>query len=138
MHRYAGICSCGAVTIELLLPQDISIYAPRKCDCDYCIQRGIEYLSDPQGQITFISKHPLHHEKQGSKQASFLLCANCKNVLGVSYIANDIFVGSVNARLLEPFESLQGSVVVSPKRLSNVEKVGRWSDFWSQVRIVIG
>jgi hypothetical protein len=30
---------------------------------------------------------------------------------------------------------LQDTVTVSPKKLSNVQKLGRWTDMWSQVKI---
>jgi hypothetical protein len=137
MNHYSGKCSCGEVAIQFSSPQKISNYKSRRCDCDYCMQRGIEYLSDPHGQILFTSKRTLRHEKQGSEQATFLLCPKCQTVVGVCYIHEDISVGSVNARLLDQYECLQGIVSISPKRLSNLEKVGRWSELWSQVRVVI-
>jgi hypothetical protein len=102
------------------------------------MQRGIEFLSDSQSQITFISKRPLCHERQGSEQATFLLCLNCHNVVGVCYINKNICVGSLNSRLLEQYDHLQDTVTVSPKKLSNVKKLGRWIDMWSQVKIIVG
>jgi hypothetical protein len=58
MYQYFGKCSCGEVAIQFSSPQEISSYKSRSCDCDYCLQREIEYLSGSQGQITFISKRP--------------------------------------------------------------------------------
>ena len=138
MYQYSGTCNCGKVVIEFSSPRKISRYTSRKCDCVYCLARGIEYLSDPQGQIIFISKDPLDYEKQGSEQATFLLCSNCQTLVGVCYVNKDISVGSLNARILDKFEHLQGSVNVSLKKLSDIEKLGRWSDLWSQVRMVEG
>jgi hypothetical protein len=108
------------------------------CDCDYCTALGIGYLSDPQSQIAFMSTAPLDYEKQGSEQATFLLCSNCQTLVGVCYITENISVGSLNATLLDKFENLQASVTISPKKLSNMEKLERWGDLWSQVRIVEG
>jgi hypothetical protein len=136
MNQYSGTCSCKKVAIEFSSPLEINRYSSRTCDCDYCMQRNIEYLSDPQSQIAYISKAPLYHEKQGSEQATFLLCSNCQTVVGVCYINKKISVGSLNASLLDRFEDLQGSVNVSPKKLSNIKKLERWSNLWSQVRIV--
>jgi hypothetical protein len=99
------------------------------------MQRGIEYLSDPQSQITFISKSSLSYEKQGSEQASFLLCGKCQSVVGVGYIDEGVSVGSVNARLLDEFDNLQGSVIVSPKTLDKTQKVRRWRELWSQLLV---
>jgi hypothetical protein len=135
MNHYCGKCSCGEVAIQFSSPQEISSYKSRSCDCDYCVQREIEYLSGSQGQITFISKRPLCHEKQGSEQATFLLCLNCHNVVGVCYINKNICVGSLNSRLLEQYDHVQDTITVSPKKLSNVQKLGRWTDMWSQVKI---
>ncbi|AGH42543.1 hypothetical protein C427_0433 [Paraglaciecola psychrophila 170] len=42
-----------------------------------------------------------------------------------------ICVGSLNSRLLEQYDHLQDTVTVSPKKLSNVQKLGRWTDMWS-------
>ncbi|WP_339723509.1 hypothetical protein [uncultured Paraglaciecola sp.] len=100
------------------------------------MQRGIEYLSDPQGQITFVSNSPLRYEKQGSEQATFLQCSHCQTIVGVCYLSEEESVGSVNAKVLEQYLSLQGSVAVSPKKLSNAEKIGRWTELWSQLQIV--
>jgi hypothetical protein len=135
MNHYSGKCSCGEVAIQFSSPQNISNYKSRRCDCDYCIQRGIEYLSDPQSQILFTSKHSLRHEKQGSEQATFLLCAKCQTVVGVCYINKNICVGSLNSRLLEQYDHVQDNITVSAKKLSNVQKLGRWTDMWSQVKI---
>lgn len=135
MYQYSGKCHCGKVAIQFSSPKTISTYTSRKCDCDYCMQRGIEYLSDPQAQITFISKTPLNHEKQGSEQARFLLCAKCETAVGVAYIDEGISVGSLNATLLDEFDNLHGSLTVSPKTLDNTEKVKRWRQLWSQMSV---
>ena len=137
MYQYSGKCSCGNVLIQFSSPKEISSYTSRKCDCDYCTQRGIEYLSDPHSQITFIAKTPLKHEKQGSEQASFMLCVKCQTVVGVAYLSQGISVGSVNARLLDEFDNMQDSLVVSPKTLSKTEKIKRWSELWSQMTVKV-
>lgn len=137
MYQYSGKCSCGKVVIHFSSPDAISSCRSRKCDCDYCMQRGIEYLSDPHSQITFISKTPLSHEIQGSEQAMFLLCAKCQTVVGVGYIDENVSVGSLNARLLDEFDNLQGSLTVSPKTLDKTEKVKRWRELWSQMQLKV-
>ena len=135
MHQYFGKCGCGNVVVQFSSPKEISSYTSRKCDCDYCMQRGIEYLSDPHSQITFIAKTPLKQEKQGSEQATFLLCAKCQTVVGVGYLNEGVSVGSLNARLLDEFDNLQKSVVVSPKTLDKTQKVRRWRELWSQLLV---
>jgi len=137
MNHYSGKCSCGEVAIQFSSTQKISNYKSRRCDCDDCMQRGIEYLSDPQSQITFISTRALRHEKQGSEQAIFLLCLKCHNVVGVCYINKNICVGSLNSRLLEQYDHVQDTVTVSPKNLDKTEKVKLWRELWSQMVVVV-
>jgi hypothetical protein len=137
MYQYSGICGCGNAVVQFSSPNEINSYTSRKCDCDYCMQHGIEYLSDPYAQITFISKKPLSQEKQGSEQASFLLCVKCQTVVGVGYIDGYVSVGSLNAKLLDEFKNLQGSLTVSPKTLDKTEKVKRWRELWSQMMITV-
>jgi hypothetical protein len=93
MYQYFGMCSCEKVAIELSSPREISRYTSRMCDCDYCTALGIEYLSDPQSQLAFMSTVPLDYEKQGSEQATFRLCSNCQTLVGVCYVHNDIYCG---------------------------------------------
>lgn len=133
MYQHAGQCECGAVNIEFTAPKDLSRYASRQCDCDYCSNRGIEYLSDPLGTVAFISKVPLQQETQGSEQATFMLCSNCQSVLGVGYLSGDLSLGSVNATLLDKFELIKEHIVISPKRLDRYEKVRRWRELWSEL-----
>jgi hypothetical protein len=101
------------------------------------MQRGIEYLSDPLGKITLTSDLPLYEQKQGSEQATFLSCPSCQIVVAVAYMDKYISVGSLNARLLDEFEKLQGSVVVSPKALDKTEKVRRWRELWSEMLVIV-
>jgi hypothetical protein len=112
VNHYSGKCSCGDVAIQFSSSQKISNYKSRSCDCDYCVKRGIEYKSDQQSQIRFISKRPLRHEKQGSEQTTLLLCLNCHNIVGVCYINKDICIGTLNSRLLEQYDHLQDTVNV--------------------------
>jgi hypothetical protein len=101
------------------------------------MQRGIEYLSDPQGKIALTSSAPLRQEKQGSEQAKFLLCPSCQTVVGVGYICRGFSVGSLNATLLNNYKKLQGCLVVSPKALDKTEKVRRWRELWSVMLLVV-
>lgn len=80
MYQYTGKCDCGNVTIQFSSPKSLTSHNARICDCFYCMPRGIEYLSDPEAQISFVSKTPLKHQKQGSQQARFLLCSKCQQL----------------------------------------------------------
>ncbi|MEP1448095.1 MAG: hypothetical protein ABJK37_18475 [Paraglaciecola sp.] len=137
MYQHAGKCDCGNVTIEFSSSKNLPSYNTRICDCVYCTSHGIEYLSDPDAQISFVSNTPLKHQKQGSQQASFLKCSKCQTVIGVCYIDTEVCVGTLNAKLLDKFHQVQQGVVVSPKRLNKAEKVKRWRQLWSPIHINI-
>ena len=97
MKSYYGKCACGNAEYSITLPQDLSCYTPRACDCDFCTSRKVEYLSDSAGRIEIRSVLPLQRLKQGSNQATFLSCPTCATILGVAYITDKVSVGAVNA-----------------------------------------
>ena len=133
---YQGQCSCGSVTLRVKLPDAIQAFASRACDCDFCTSRDIEYMSDPNGSVQLYSSEPLTQLRQGSDQAEFLTCAECDTVLCASYISDQNRIGSVNATLLNDYEQLSGSEVVSPKLLGASDKVERWKMLWMPIEII--
>ena len=128
---------CGSVSIQFSSQKNVTAYSPRKYDCQYYMQRCIDYLSDPLGQISLAYCSPFLEEKQCFGQATFLLCPSCQTVVAVGYLGKGFSVGSLNATLLDEFEKLQGSVVVSPKVLDRTEKITRWRELWSQMLVVV-
>ena len=128
-----GNCSCGSVKLLLSLPDEIHNYIPRACDCDFCMERQITYLSDPEGKLTIHSKNKLVSVRQGSEQAIFLTCNQCNDVVSVVCKFGTVYKGAINATLLKDFEQMKESQVVSPKYLSAKEKLKRWSSLWLSV-----
>lgn len=135
MKSYYGKCACGNAEYSITLPQDLSCYTPRACDCDFCTSRKVEYLSDPAGRIEIRSVLPLQRLKQGSNQATFLSCPTCATILGVAYITDKVSVGAVNATCLVDKAALQPAISASPKQLTAEEKVARWLMLWSSLKI---
>lgn len=135
MKTYYGKCECGSSQVSISLPQDLSCYAARACNCDFCTSQNIAYLSDNKGAITIKSVEPLKQIKQGSNQATFLSCATCLTVISVAYMTDNICVGAVNAARLIEKESLMPSVSISPKNLTAKEKIARWLTLWSPLSI---
>lgn len=116
-------------------------YAPRACDCDFCVSRGIAYLSDSDGKLVIETNNPLATQQQGSMQAKFLTCSNCDTVIAASIRSNNKLIGALNSSLLLGIESssmepLQKSVIVSPKLLSASDKVSRWQECWLEINLV--
>ncbi len=134
-YHCKGSCQCGNVSLALNLPNEISRYTPRTCDCDYCTKRQAFYLSTPKGTLVIQSKKPLKKEKQGSQQATFLLCDNCNTLVAVTYDFGSAIKGAVNAAQLTEKHQLLKAVPASPKHLSPEEKLARWHALWLEVSI---
>lgn len=133
---YSFSCQCGKVVGKICLPKELAGYSPRECDCDFCTARGIKYLSDPEGVISIQSSSKLLKLKQGSNQAEFLTCSSCKDVIAASLNEEGKIIGALNSSLLEMSEELGTTVVVSPKLLSESEKVERWGGVWCSLSIL--
>lgn len=73
MDKSLGQCRCGQTKVILQLPEKLTKYSPRQCDCDFCMARKLLYLSHPDGQLIIESVNALTSEQQGSQQASFYL-----------------------------------------------------------------
>ncbi len=130
-----GNCSCKAVKLTLSLPSELHTYAPRACDCDFCTKRHITYLSDPEGRLVIHSENTLQSLQHGSKQAIFVSCNHCHDVVAVICKFDNIYKGAVNAAILEDFRKMKAPQVVSPKLLSAIEKYKRWNRLWLTVEL---
>lgn len=130
---YSASCSCGTVTVSANFPMPIEQYQARECDCDFCVSRGLAYLSDVEGTISFAPIDAMHQLQQGSALATFWVCANCADVIAVTHEDNGETRGAVNKRLFEQKFVLRPSIIVSPKHLSSSEKLARWPTVWSKV-----
>lgn len=136
MHSYLGQCQCGAVTCSIKLPEVISGYSPRRCDCDFCFAKNILYLSEPKGNLTVSTDKPLERLQQGSEQAVFLQCVDFKDVITVSYSFASGLRGALNANLLSDSNSFKPAEVVSPKQLAPEDNVKHWKEFWMPLEIL--
>lgn len=131
--NYSTSCSCGKIKVVANFPSPIEEYQARECDCDFCILRGLAYLSDVNGTISFSPKEAMNQLKQGSGQATFWECDNCHDVVAVTNEKNGVIRGAVSERLFAQNFQLKPSVTVSPKKLSASEKSDRWPTVWSKV-----
>ena len=131
--EYLGQCQCSQVTLALNLPSPLDSYQPRACDCDFCIERHIVYLSNPAAHLTISPKRRLKALKQGSEQAIFWSCRQCHDVVAVTFDFEDSTKGAVNAMLLTEKGSLPEAISASPKVLSAEEKRQRWQELWLEV-----
>jgi hypothetical protein len=78
----------------------------------------------------------LRRYQQGGGIADFLLCKKCGVLIGVCYESQGRLYAAVNNRAIDGKASFWQETVVSPKQLSDNEKIQRWQDVWfSDVRI---
>jgi hypothetical protein len=132
MHIVSGGCHCGNIFVELELSRELGTYEPRACDCDFCIKHCAAYVSDPQGTLTIRIKDESQSGKyhQGSGAADLLLCRSCGVLIGALYRSDGRLYASVNVKSLESRASFGAEQTVSPKKLSEGEKVQRWRNIW--------
>ncbi|MFC4698762.1 aldehyde-activating protein [Glaciecola siphonariae] len=132
---YPGTCHCNQIELYLNLPLALSDYSPRACDCDFCSEHDLMYVSDPQGTLEIVSTISLQHLRQGSQQAEFLRCANCEQIVAVVANIDGEYKGAINSDCLHDADLLSAPTPVSPKALSKDEKKARWAKHWSKVKI---
>lgn len=134
-YQTHGSCICGQTKIIVEISSALDTLIPRACDCDFCTEKGINYLSDPVGKAEIRTCQPLKKLKQGSNQAEFLCCANCDSVVAVGYWFQVGLKGAINATLLNDRKQLQNAVAASPKLLEPDEKVERWQKLWMTIKL---
>ncbi len=134
-HKNTGKCTCGKTEFILELPVKLEQYSPRQCDCDFCVQHQLLYLSHPEGRLSVVHSGKFVVLKQGSEQASFLSCTDCGDIIGAFFQFEETLKGAVNSNLLDDSANLQKPTPISPKVLKPDEKVERWNNLWLQVSI---
>lgn len=135
--EYPGKCSCGNVRVKITLPERLSAFAPRACDCDFCRSRNVQYLSHPDGTLVINSAAALGVCQQGSNQADFLVCSSCDDVIAATLSIDDGMLGALNATLLSDYSALASAEVVSPKLLTAGDKKLRWQKVWLKVKVKV-
>jgi hypothetical protein len=138
MHSFPATCACGSVNLTMTFTAAPPSYAPRRCDCDFCTSRNLQYLSDPAGSLRINSPKPLQRLQQGSAQAEFLACSHCHTVVAVCYRKAEISVGAINASLLQPRSQFAEAVTVQPRLLAADTKTERWKQLWTPLVVEEG
>jgi hypothetical protein len=132
MYRVSGRFHCGSIRVELEFAGTPSAYNPRACDCDFCRKHCAAYVSDAKGSVRIRIKDERAdgRYRQGSGQAEFLLCRTCGVLVGALHQSDGRTYAAVNVRVVDVRGDFGAELPVSPKTLSESEKVKRWRDIW--------
>ena len=131
-HKLNGQCHCGNILVDVELTHAPATYNPRACDCDFCHKHGASYVSDPQGTLRIHIKDERHLGKyrQGSGIADCLLCRNCGVLVAIIFQHDRQLYAAVNSKAIDGVPHFGEGKSVSPIKLSDSEKIGRWKDIW--------
>jgi len=92
-------------------------------------------LSDPALSISILKEGAgFQIRKNGSKQASFIHCKRCDQLLAVASNIEGNYRGAVNAFLFESI-NFDEAVTIRPRLLSKTEKLQRWKAIWGSLKI---
>jgi len=76
MTNLRGTCHCGAVELELSLPDGLA--SARRCDCSYCRRRGAIVVSAPLDQVVIVKgAQNLTLYQWGTGTAKHWFCKTC-------------------------------------------------------------
>jgi len=92
-------CLCQNIVIEFTNGDAFNL--ARKCNCNYCVSKNAEYVSNPKELISFkvIDKEKRTIVKHGYRSADFHECVNYGLVLVTSVIEDDAYC-VLNAKVL--------------------------------------
>jgi hypothetical protein len=75
-ERHKATCHCGAVELELHLPD--GIVDPRRCDCSICRRKGAIVAGVPLSGLRVVKGHEVLKLYQfNSNTAKHYFCSNC-------------------------------------------------------------
>ena len=76
LPRHRASCHCGAVVLELDLPD--GVVDPRRCDCSMCRRRGAIVATVPQEAIHIVQgQSQLKLYQFNTRTAKHYFCGNC-------------------------------------------------------------
>jgi hypothetical protein len=132
MQIVEGGCRCGNISYVAEFSQELRVYTPRACDCEFCRSHGAAYVSDKAGALTLKIKNKEEFDKyrQGSRIADFLICRNCGVMVGVCYEDGGRVYGSINIRSCGECDLFGDSKEMALAELSDEDRVKRWKENW--------
>lgn len=132
MIEFTGGCKCKNINFCAQTNKNIGDISPRACDCEFCVSYNAKYVSDPHGSLIIEIANPLKTImiRQGSGIATFLVCQECSVLISALHDNGDQLYGAVNASTANKNTRFGKAQSVSPKHLSENNKIERWSKIW--------
>ena len=96
-----GKCSCGNIKFDW---QNIDAsLVPRTCQCLYCRNNNLTYVSKSGTRLSITIKRPQWHliEHQGTGTADFHRCRFCNDVVLVTAVINNETFGVINRHCVQ-------------------------------------
>ena len=137
-YKSKGGYHCGNEKFEMEFSKEPSSYSPRACDSNFFINHGASYVLDRNGKLVIFVKNGtnLSKYKQRSRISNFLVCRKCGVLVGVYYKNQEQLYATINSKAVNRNTTFGQETVVSPKDLSDNEKVQRWQDMWFSNAII--
>jgi hypothetical protein len=131
-NEISGGCHCGALTFRLETPRKPADFAPRACDCSYCLRHGAAWISDAEGALEIRATEPsaVGHYRQGANLADLVFCRACGTLVAVLFAQAGQTHGAVNARCANDRDHFAQAQTASPQFLSAEQKQDRWTRLW--------
>ncbi len=77
--RHSGSCHCQSIQLILDSQHGAKAIVARACQCSFCRKNGINWYSDPNGQLLLkyaATLRPTYY-RFGMKLADFVICPRC-------------------------------------------------------------
>jgi hypothetical protein len=131
-----GSCSCNNIEITWHVIDRSLI--PRACQCDYCISKSAAYVSKSGTRFEVgIHSRRLHKTiRQSSNSAVFHECANCKQLVFVTWEKADEVFGALNSIHLTNTHGFSPPLKVDFSSQTPQEKQDRWQQNWCSPVII--
>lgn len=132
MKYIVGACRCKNISYTMGITKEPNFFSPRVCDCDFCRKHSAAYMSDKKGKLAIYVKDvsKLNKYRQENGIADFLICTQCGTLVGVCFDKDGRIYSAVNSQTVDSQIIFGQPITVSPRKLTNNEKMQRWLDIW--------
>ena len=125
-----GGCKCN--NIEILWHSVDQSLVPRECQCDYCLSKGVSYVSKSGTRVEItIHKENMHNvHQQGTMSAEFHECKNCGELVFVSAEIEGELYCSLNSGCIKNPPGFNAPVKMQLYNQTETERKNRWRQNW--------